>query len=100
MISYSAHELYMETSSAGQTNGLEKLEFLTDKIKRLIFQLEEEDRELNALREDMRLARRKKKELYELNRGLTTKLESLQKDRELVDEKISGLLEAISDLPI
>ncbi|MEZ5344823.1 MAG: hypothetical protein R2681_04615 [Pyrinomonadaceae bacterium] len=100
MISYSAQELYIETSSSVQTTGLEKLEFLTAKIKRLMFQLEEEERALNALREDVRLARRKKKELYEINRGLSTKLESLQKDGEIVDEKINGLLEAISDLPI
>ncbi|MCB1025038.1 MAG: hypothetical protein KDB79_11635 [Acidobacteria bacterium] len=100
MISYSAQELYIETTSSRQTTGLEKLEFLTDKAKRLIFQLEAEERELKALRENLNLAHRRKDELNEINRGLITKLESLQKDSELVDEKISGLLEAISDLPL
>ncbi len=90
----------MENFAEEKTKGLEKLEFLTDKAKRLISQLESDEKDLAKLRDDMRAAARKRKELEEIKLGLKTKLASLQSDRERVDEKISKILNAIGELPL
>ncbi len=90
----------MGNSGDQQTKGLEKLEFLTDKAKRLVFQLESDEEGLEKLRKDMLAVSRKRKELAETNRDLKTKLSSLQSDREKVEEKITKLLGAIGDLPL
>ena len=90
----------MDNSANQQTNGLEKLEFLTDKAKRFVFQLEADEEILAQLREEMRQAARKRKELSEINRGLKTKLSKLTEDREKVEERIGKLLSAIGELTI
>ncbi len=90
----------MENYTEQKTKGLEKLEFLTDKAKRFISQLESEEKGLMKLRDDLRATARKRKELEEIKQGLKTKLASLQSDREKVDEKISKILNAIGELPL
>jgi len=90
----------MENPGNQQNKGLEKLEFLTDKAKRLVFQLESDEKKLEQLRRDMLAVSGKRKELEQINRDLKTKLSSLQSDREKVDEKITKLLGAIGELPL
>lgn len=83
-----------------ESKGLENLEFLADKAKRLIFQLENEEKGLRDLRKELNELRARRKEIVETNRGLKEKLASLQNDREKVDEKIDKILNAIGDLPL
>ena len=64
-------------STPSQTKGLEQLEFLTDKAKRIVFQLESEEKELKALKQEMRQIGKKKRELEEITHGLKSKLSSL-----------------------
>lgn len=92
--------MVMDNSTNQQTRGLEKLEFLTDKAKRLTFELEADEKTISELKNDILQVMRKRKELTEVNRDLKTKLTSLQHDREKIDERISGLLGAIGELTI
>ncbi len=88
----------IEESVEDQTKGLEQLEFLADKAKRLLFQLEDEEAELKKLRTSVLQMRQQKKELIDANKTVREKLTSLEADRETVDGRISKLLEMIGEL--
>ena len=82
----------------GLTKGLERLEFLTDKTKRLVFQLEAEEQKLRDLEKDVIKLRKKRNEFKELNSILEKKLSHMENDNVEINVKVEGLLEAINGL--
>ena len=90
----------MTAAKQETTKGLEKLEFLTDKTARIIFQLEAEDKKIDEIRSEIRDLRRKREEFRKGNEDLKAKLARLEQDKTKVDEKVDGLLDAIKGLSL
>ncbi len=82
----------------GHTKGLEKLEFLTDKTTRLVFQLRSEEGHLRDLERDVVKLRKKRNEIKEFNSILEEKLSNIENDNLEIGVKVEGLLEAINGL--
>ncbi|NNE98883.1 MAG: hypothetical protein HKN25_07670 [Pyrinomonadaceae bacterium] len=83
-----------------KTEGMEKLEFLTDKATRLVYELEAEEKQMSEMRRDLLELQKQKESIAGENNAAKLKLSSLQEEKEIIDKKISTLLEALNKLSI
>ena len=90
--------LIMTQTEKAFTKGLEKLEFLTDKTARLLFQLKSEEKLLSDLRNEVKRLESASRDIKVENSALKEKLSNLEKDGVKIDIKVEGLLEAIDGL--
>ena len=80
------------------SNGMEKLHFLTDKTTRLVYQLQEEEKQLSELAQEAKRLRKKHEEIVATSSTLKEKLDGLEHDKIAMDSKVESLLEAINSL--
>lgn len=83
-----------------KTEGMEKLEFLTDKATRLVYELEAEEKQMSQMRREFLELKKQKESLAGENNLVKVKLSSLQEEKEIIDKKISDLLEALNKLSL
>ena len=77
---------------------MEKLHFLTDKTTRLVYQLQEEEKQLSELAQEAKRLRKKHEEIVATSSTLKEKLDGLEHDKIAMDSKVESLLEAINSL--
>ena len=90
----------MAATERKKTEGMEKLEFLTDKATRLVYELEAEENQISEMRLEVRNLQKQKDALAGENNLVKVKLSSLQEEKEIVDKRISDLLEALNKLSL
>ncbi|HUF05119.1 MAG TPA: hypothetical protein VMM38_13215 [Aridibacter sp.] len=81
-------------------SGMESLDHLTDKTKRFLFEIEDEE---GRLKEKHRLLSERRSErdaLLERNRQLRKMIGDLEERRTEFDEKVNTLIDALGEIPL
>ncbi len=80
-------------------SGMESLDNLTDKTKRFLFEVEDEEKALREKRQLVNDEKVKRDSLLERNRQLNAIIADLESRRDRFDNKVSTLIDALGEVP-
>jgi len=86
--------------SKPSVSGLESLDNLTDKTKRFLFEIRDEEKQLDEKRLLLADERETRDILLERNRQLTALVDDLESRRSSFDDKVTTLIEALGEIPL
>ena len=81
-------------------SGMESLDNLTDKTKRFLFEMQDQERELKGRRQELDRERATRDALLERNRQLEAIISDLESRRSMFDDKVSTLIDALGEVPL
>ncbi|MDX1473996.1 MAG: hypothetical protein R3309_07485, partial [Reinekea sp.] len=79
---------------------MESLDHLTDKTKRFLFEVEDEEKRLQEQRNLLADERAKRDALVERNRQLRAMIDDLENRRSQFDDKVTTLIDALGEIPL
>lgn len=81
-------------------SGMESLDHLTDKTKRFLFEVQDEEGRLKEKQQALSDARAERDSLLERNRQLRKIIGGLEERRTEFDEKVTTLIDALGEIPL
>lgn len=81
-------------------SGMESLDHLTDKTKRFLFEVQDEEGRLKEKQQALSDARAERDSLLERNRQLRKMIGGLEERRTEFDEKVTTLIDALGEIPL
>ncbi|QQS40337.1 MAG: hypothetical protein IPM63_13340 [Acidobacteriota bacterium] len=81
-------------------SGMESLDHLTDKTKRFLFEVEDEEGRLKKRKQVLLDIRAERDALLERNRQLSKMIGDLEERRTEFDEKVTTLIDALGEIPL
>lgn len=81
-------------------SGMESLDHLTDKTKRFLFEIEDEEAKLREKRQLLTDERERRDALLERNRQLQAMIADLENRRNQFDDKVTTLIDALGEIPL
>lgn len=79
---------------------MEIFDHLTDKTKRFLILMNEEDNHLEDLRAQLKRERETRDRLLEKREQLITTISELEERRDTFDDKVTNLIDALGDIPL
>lgn len=79
---------------------MESLDNLTDKTKRFLFEMQDRERELEGRRQELAKEKSFRDALLERNRQLEAMISELESRRDMFDDKVSTLIDALGEVPL
>ena len=81
-------------------SGMESLDNLTDKTKRFLFEIGDEENRLKERRQALDETKAERDALLERNRQLEAIISDLESRRSLFDDKVTTLIDALGEVPL
>ncbi|MCO6509753.1 MAG: hypothetical protein J5I65_03090 [Aridibacter famidurans] len=81
-------------------SGMESLDHLTDKTKRFLFEVQDEEGKLKEKQQMLSDTKSERDSLLERNRQLRKMIGDLEDRRTEFDEKVTTLIDALGEIPL